>query len=496
MFIGLRRRILAYPLLLALSLLLPIAQALELGAISLAHVPANPMSSVTFSRAPAAFSAFARAVGGVAFTGTAVSTDGTTISRLKYDATAPDGSRISAEVRMANGSFQTVAVEAYDWILLPLARLVATDATGAVTLFGSLQERELQQKLQREKRAMIANYHPALENTLLGLRLLQADMIAFEANATDLFKEKGQYILGAGETAPSDAELKANLSSFKKLSQWTERQSVSHTSYITGDVDSKILFSVQGGKLVVTGEPTWYCWRTDDEKTEAAISETARSLSPDAFGLLMLSRIEDRETIELRRLQRRALSSVDASKSATNIALMAQAENETLLAIGKLILSRLSASPSPANRSALFNRQALTDAVASGAGSNLEPVFSAAVKRFEALEATNPAQFGKLESEIKGIGSKLRDEIESVPVVQMRKYSAEFSKVIASERGVNPTVYKTLRRSIQIAGILRAAKQSDAESFQKFVQSMRQVPLRVTQPPGYRVTTPTVYPRA
>ena len=495
MFSSLRTRILPRSLAVALAVLLPIAQALELGALSLAHVPAHPMSSVTFSRAPSGFAAFARAVGGVAFIGTAASTDGTSISRLRYDAAAPDGRRLLAEIRRSNGVKETVTVEAYDWILVPLARLVATDATGAVTLFGSLKDSDLQEELVREKNAMIANYHPALENTLLGLRLLQADMMPFEENATDLFKERGQYILGAGEVAPNDGDLKANRAAFRKVSQWAEQQPFRHTSYITGDVDNKVTFATQGGKLKLTGEPTWYCWRHDDEKTEAVIADMARSLSPDAFALLMLSRLDERSEIELRRLQRASPAQVQGSSPSSGIALMARAESEAYRALGKLIIAQMAASPSGGRGATLLDKASLTNALAQKDASRLESLFGEAQERAEALRDKSPDRFQSLDKEIEAIGPKIREAIEALPVVQMGQYSAGFSRRIADERGINPVVYDALRRSVQVAALFRSAKQVDADGFQQFVQSLRQVTPGVSQPRGYRVNTPTVYPR-
>jgi hypothetical protein len=485
-------RLAARCLALSLAMSLPLAQALELGALSLAHVPARPMSSVTFSRAPAAFSVFARAVGGVAFTQTAVSTDGSDIAGLHYDAAAQDGRRLSANVRTRDGSSKRVTIDAYDWVLIPLARLVATDATGAVTLFGELQDPE-QERAYRQKKAMIANYHPAVENTLLGLRLLQADMMAFESNASDLFKEKGQYILGAGETAPKDADLKANLASWKRLEAWTDRQPISYQSYITGDVDSKIQFTVTGGKLAITGQPTWHCWRTDQEKVEVLFDKA--SLSPDALGVVLLRRLEERTELAFRKMRAKAPRGGSTASAPSNIVLIEQAQNEAMLAVGKLILTRLSRASGGRSESDLFSKQALSRAVNAGSASDVSAVFEGVGQRLAGLQERSPQRYQKLRDEIRDFNSRVHAEIEAIPVVQMDEYSAEFSKAITRERGINPTVYQALQSSVQVAAVMRAAKKKDPEAFKALVKSVESVTVRVATPPGYQVLTPTVYPR-
>ncbi len=462
------------------------AQALELGALSLAHMPAHTMSSVTFSRAPLAFTSFARAVGGVAFTTKALSADGSSVRRLIYDQNAPDGSRLIAEIRRSDGSTGHYTVDAPDWIHVPLARFVASGSEGAVTLFGALRDKVAQQELQ-QRGAMIANFHPTLENTLLGLRLLQADMIAFEENATDLFRDNGQYILGAMESAPSAAQLKANAEHFRRVSAWVERQPERYTSYVTGDVGSKVRYSISDGKLRLVGEPVWYCWRHDQKRVEAVIARHAANLSADAFVLLSISRFDERVKVEYETLAKK-VEGGGTGDSGASFLLMRRAASVALRKLAEAIVERPVGS---ADQLTIVSKQKLSSALASGD----EAAVKSLIETASSIDKRKPQKAELLTAEIQSIMPAMAAEIESIPFVQMTEYSDQFSRLIRSEQGINPTVYRALQTSVRVAALMRAAKEENGQAFSQLVSSVARVTPHIVNPPGYKLTTPTVYPR-
>jgi hypothetical protein len=324
--------------------------ALDLGGISWATAPARPLTAITFSSSPVAFARFARAVGGVAFTTVAQGKDGLTVIALAYDSAQRDGSRLKVTLSDRGGSRRTVTGQIFDWQLVPLARFVRSGGEGAVTLFGELQD-EARQERALQNGDMIANYHPALENTLLGLRLMQADLLVIEPRATDLFKEKGHYVLGAGEKAPNTEQLAANLKGFFRVHEWLDGQPEKFQSYIVSDIGRTVTFSFLENRLVLTGEPVWLCWRSEKEGD--------------------------------------------------------------------------------------------TDA----------------------------------------------------PVIQMRTYSEQLSRKIREQNGINPVVYSALRTSMRYAALFRHAAKADPSGFNAFVNSLNTVPARIEQPDGYKMRTPTIYPR-
>jgi hypothetical protein len=92
----------------------------------------------------------------------------------------------------------------YDWQLLPIAKLADSPYTACFTLYGDrqgIQDDSVRRDLEENGGSVVA-YHPALKDTLLGLRLMQLDMLIGSEDAADLPKLKNQYLLGDGERAP------------------------------------------------------------------------------------------------------------------------------------------------------------------------------------------------------------------------------------------------------------------------------------------------------
>lgn len=466
--------------------ILPLAQALELGAMSMAHVPAKSMSTIAFSTSPKVFSRFAMAVGGVAFTNTATSTDGSKILGLVYNASAPDGARLRIKVETADGKVQTLPLEAPDWIHIPLARFVASDATGAVTLFGELEDAAQERRFKEENHAMIANYHPALKDTLLGLRLLQADMLIIENNATDLFKDKGKYILGKGEAAPSQQDLRRNHAGFTAVKHWIGKQSEEFTSYVTGDVGSTIQYSVTNEKLNISGTPNWYCWRHNDKKIDDAVMRNARTMSSDAFVIFSIRSLDER-------IKKAVLDRLRTTSAASEEARDAAAKKSAELVVKKTAGDILS-HPESTGKLTLIKRAELERAYSVSDTKEIYRLFKSAIGQLNSIEEKDE-RIDKIRQEFSTLSQANEKAAEQVAVIQMKKYSEALSVEIRKAGGINPPVFDALQKSVHIAAVMRAAKAKDPDGYKQYVASIKQVPLKFSNPPGYVLQTPTVYPR-
>lgn len=464
------------------------AHALELGKTSLMYMPAEALSSVTFSTAHSSFRAFAMAVGGVAFTTTASSIDGSSIKQLRYDASAPDGSRLIAQMRRPDGTVGGYTISVPDWIQIPLARYVASGSDGAVTLFGSLKDKAAERKLRDEQDAMIANYNPALKNTLIGLRLLQADMLVFVKESTDLFRDHGQYILGAGERAPTAKTLKANEKSFERVQAWIDHQPERFQSYVTGDIGSKVTYSLgHKKKLELRGEPSWYCWRQDSDKIDSIAMQHLADLSSDAFVILTMDRLETQEQEEYDIL-RGASGKSTAPKNDKLKQIMIGLRADDL----KLWAKNINERPiRHGDEMTLINQKDLISALTSPDWMQLEALFDNAKENFK----KDPTKAKRIAEELRQWKIGIRNDIEKTPLVQMVRYSHRLSTLVHNERGINPTIYHALEASVRVSAFLRAAKKANPDVFRHYIASIAAVTPKIKNPPGYKLETPTVFPR-
>ena len=154
---------------------------------------------------------FLKEVGGVNFQATAVRKDvGKSIS-LSYDPAIADGHRL--KVRIGDKDYATTL---YDWEIKPIALYAGSKYTAVVSLFASGPDR---------KKYFYISYHPALRNTVLGLRLLQADMYLMSPlKLRALPTIKGKMLLEPGEIAsdPSVSE-EAAKKNYRTVDEQTPR---------------------------------------------------------------------------------------------------------------------------------------------------------------------------------------------------------------------------------------------------------------------------------
>jgi hypothetical protein len=139
---------------------------------------------------------------------------------LHCDEDAPDGARVSIKIDGARRR-----LDLHDWELRPIVDFADTDYTAVVTLFGEGPEPE---------RYFHNDYHRAFEETHLGARLLQSDILLMDPI---VFSEALSEELAA-----------------EPYSAWV----------LTG-ADARPVVEIRGGEAHLALEPHYYFWRYADD---------------------------------------------------------------------------------------------------------------------------------------------------------------------------------------------------------------------------------------
>jgi len=261
-----------------------VSAQLALGPQRLVHSPAPTLRNRThlrvgLGRRPRI--SFVGRIGGVAFDAVAKPADGFVVNTLALDyfPDRRDGQRLTVSI-----NDQTVLAPIYDWQLIPIAKFANSGFYSCFTLFGDLAN----SKKQREvlgRRGRVLNYHPSFENTLLGLRLFQLDSLIINRHSYDLVKNGDEYLLGAGEVPPSISKNKSSLENFRIFNQKIPDNK--YNSYVVSDFGRTVAFRVDGDRLDIQGEPSYYFWRMDEQalkKLESgeAMDQVMRELLQEA----------------------------------------------------------------------------------------------------------------------------------------------------------------------------------------------------------------------
>ncbi len=218
----------------------------ELGPYQFVNGPSSPPLLSRMGPGSLESYGFVGKVGGVAFAGVAV--PGKALASksvtLVYDDGKPDGRRLA--VRIGDSVY---VQDLPDWLLVPIANYADSDYNACVSLFGE----------RTTDASYDIVYHPAFQNTLLGLRLLQADILLFDiANTWRLPAFEGKVVLGRGESRPDGPA-------------WTSANKITSVlrtapfqSWVLTDQEAPVVFTATGeGKLDITGEPYYYFWISD-----------------------------------------------------------------------------------------------------------------------------------------------------------------------------------------------------------------------------------------
>jgi hypothetical protein len=219
---------------------------------------------------------FATRVGGVAFETIAVPEEallGKNIE-LHYDKSQRDGQRLSISIEKTRSSFLpnwlvpilpdwlvSIESETYhpflpDWQLVPIARYADSEFDAVVSLFG--------EKANEQYFDIV--YHPAFGDTLLGLRLLQMDVLLMDMRSfQSLPKLRGTVIKGEGEPKIRASPLKR-----RRAMQFIIDilKTESDDSWVFTDYEVKVEFLVLHGKFKLTGNPYYSFWKRNEKLLE------------------------------------------------------------------------------------------------------------------------------------------------------------------------------------------------------------------------------------
>jgi hypothetical protein len=165
--------------------------------------------------------------------------------KLDYRVGAPDGRRASISTKG-----RRYAIRLFDWQLQPIAEFADSDYTGVVTLFGDGPDKDF----------YYVNYHEAFINRLIGLRLLQADMILMDPQMLSQMpvEDNGTTEIGRGEVLSTNARRIAAAKHIKAI------MSKSHVdSWVLTDIDVPLSVSLSHDSVVIDHRPYYYFWRAE-----------------------------------------------------------------------------------------------------------------------------------------------------------------------------------------------------------------------------------------
>jgi len=245
---------------------------------------AKPLKNSTPLDAGLGSGAYVGRVGGVAFDRTALPSRNLDIRsiELHYAAENADGQRCSV---LVNGRPYKMALPT--WQLVPITRYADSPYFAATTLFGELQNGQP----KPASIEYVVSFHPDLNETILGLRLFQADFMLLDLPAAgDLPRFMGRPVLGAGESLPDprvwpQAALKIN-----NLFQSTRTD---FTSYVICDHDQKIEFRLSGGAIELSGLPYFYFWKRGQKRIERVVEPRNQPQLVQSFEVIALKELSD-----------------------------------------------------------------------------------------------------------------------------------------------------------------------------------------------------------
>jgi hypothetical protein len=179
---------------------------------------------------------------------------------LAYVHDAPDGSRFQLASNRG-----VLTLRGYDWQLVPLVKYVDSDYTALLSLFGPGPERDRNYYIQ---------YHPAIKNTLLGLRLLQSDIVFMNPVGLRMLPRfENKTILGKGELEPDGAK---SFIAAKELE--SIMRDVDAESWTLLDGAETPAFSAENNSIVLQGRPHYYFWSYSTSRQRKEFSKTLESV--------------------------------------------------------------------------------------------------------------------------------------------------------------------------------------------------------------------------
>ena len=214
--------------------------------------------------------------------------------RFSYDASKADGRRL-----LVAAGAQTATLPIYDWELQPLANFVDSGHNGAVSIH------------------MLGNHETvsldaAFEQTLLGLRFIQADMMPRGIIMSQEFlpQDDSGVIVGPGEQErlSTDEQVESAVRELKPLMART-RNGAPYS--VLTDASIRFVFAIDGVDLVITGTPYFFFWepanKGDQVIPRKALNEALKKAWPQikqANPLVIESMERSFRTVALFRFQK------------------------------------------------------------------------------------------------------------------------------------------------------------------------------------------------
>jgi hypothetical protein len=218
-----------------------------------AAMAAAPLRLTSTGRSSLTAFRFVGRVGGVSFEAVAQpdqSLTGKSIE-LAYDPSRADGSRLV--VRVGSTVLRT---NIPDWQLRPIVEFADSPYNAVVSLFGEGPE---------PKKYYYPQYHDAMKDTLMGMRVLQADILFMSLDQHwRIPRYDGKLLLGAGE---QDSRERPSMDAARKLNATL----VGHKwrSWVLTDTGTQPTFGAVNGELVVRAKPYYYFWNVNEKENDA-----------------------------------------------------------------------------------------------------------------------------------------------------------------------------------------------------------------------------------
>ena len=245
------------------------------GKFKYAPVPAPALKSSKSVQEGLHSTQFLEQVGGMIFDQIATPAEGLKMESLsiQYAPENEDGKRLNL---ILNG--KKVEVMLYDWQLAPIAKYADSPFTSCLSPSGQLSDKNLEKKVT-QARGLIMNYHPAFENTLLGLRLFHAYLLLLYNHSTQLPKVRESYLLGKGEPSPNVDENKKGFASFINFYKALNKEmNQTPRSLAISDFSRTLSFSVRDNVLELNGAPYFFFWRYKSDQPDYNPESVAASL--------------------------------------------------------------------------------------------------------------------------------------------------------------------------------------------------------------------------
>jgi hypothetical protein len=245
-------------------------------------------------------------VGGISYEQVAKPDANFQISRFEihYGSSKADGQRLSLSI---NGT--TVSATCFDWQLIPIAKFANSDVTACFTYFGKLLDDSLE-SIVLGNGGHILNYHPFFNNTLLGMRLMDMDLLYMYNFVSDLPKLNNAYILGNGESIPDINANRLGINNFRREIRNIEVSlNQNFRSYIITDFNRPVIISLNNDSLQLSGFPYYYCWRYKDENP-AFDSAAVRSRIAQNYKGIMAAQLQKNPDFSVRSFYMESLISL------------------------------------------------------------------------------------------------------------------------------------------------------------------------------------------